>query len=648
MLSAEKCTACSVGNFKSVISRGVCQSCPSDADCLSTALANPVCHSGFTLGSGNATCTSSAAQDTGIASYLSGSNLLYIAGGTALFMIVIISLLFFCCCRKQSGATKEFNGMQMDEGPQTYNANNVSYSGQNTQAMAFTGVYSPTQETSVMSPTTTYSSEPFDPNRLPKEGIINTAAIDVGQVSVQESSFLLFEAQLITVALAKEVRDRSIGFGKFFLKVVNDDDPSSVLQQTANLMMEARILYRIHTSSVSAIVGYCENPFALIIGAFDCTLQAALQSNPDWLVTEQEQMFVAGEIASGLSALHRVGVVHTDMMLSNVGINFSTNGGFPRVRIINLHKALVLSENNATLPLLNFGFIANYAAPETFGDRTVREIVPFAADVYAYGITVLAMIMRADPYAGFSLEEIVQVVNSADRLAWFTDGQTNLTQIAMDACAVNISDRPSSEDLTMRFTSSINTSVTGMTQQSLGQTRGSNGFPALAPMHQLSKNSFGQGQSRTGTQQRVFGNNGVQQSMQSMGQSSSRTGTQPQMMSYAQPVVNRSQAQLVNQSQFLQQQGHMPQSAHQSMANMTQPQAFYQPPMPAPPVNFATYVDNADEVPAAYQQPNQDQYSVPMNSGVPPTQDSIDEDANKVPAQMAELDELAAAMSGFE
>ena len=115
----------------------------------------------------------------------------------------------------------------------------------------------------------------------------------------------------------------------------------------------------------------------------------------DGPLSTREALPIARQIADGLAAAHRAGVVHRDLKSANVMLVAEEGQGTPRVVITDfgLARASFGSERTIT----NTGDILGspaYMAPEQIEGKPLTP----AADIYAFGVVLYEMITRGHPF----------------------------------------------------------------------------------------------------------------------------------------------------------------------------------------------------------------------------------------------------------
>jgi serine/threonine-protein kinase len=128
-------------------------------------------------------------------------------------------------------------------------------------------------------------------------------------------------------------------------------------------------------------------------------LRVALQEG--WLPTPAEAALLARRVADALAYAHAHGVVHCDIKPANI---FLGRRGRPKV----LDFGIARVAHRAALPALD-GFVAGspyYLAPEQLDGG---ELDP-RTDLYSLGVVLYELLTGTRPFAGDSLEQVVQAV----------------------------------------------------------------------------------------------------------------------------------------------------------------------------------------------------------------------------------------------
>ena len=109
---------------------------------------------------------------------------------------------------------------------------------------------------------------------------------------------------------------------------------------------------------------------------------------------------LATQIAQGLAAAHREGIIHRDLKLDNVLL---TEQGFPKLADFGLAKRVRKSGTKGREELAG---TPNYMAPELFHGQPATT----ASDVYALGVCYFVMLTGRLPFVGSSLNDLMQRV----------------------------------------------------------------------------------------------------------------------------------------------------------------------------------------------------------------------------------------------
>ena len=115
---------------------------------------------------------------------------------------------------------------------------------------------------------------------------------------------------------------------------------------------------------------------------------------------------IATQVADGLAAVHKKGLVHRDIKPSNIMVSFE-EGGVPTAKIIDLGlaKPVIGSSSDATISLPGvFAGTPQFASPEQFAGARVD----IRSDLYSLGVTLWKMLTGQTPSRGSAAEALDQ------------------------------------------------------------------------------------------------------------------------------------------------------------------------------------------------------------------------------------------------
>ena len=115
---------------------------------------------------------------------------------------------------------------------------------------------------------------------------------------------------------------------------------------------------------------------------------------------------IATQVAGGLAAVHKKGLVHRDIKPTNIMVSFEEGGG-PAAKIIDLGlaKAVAGSYSDATISLPGaFAGTPEFASPEQFAGAGVD----IRSDLYSLGVTLWEMLTGQAPFRGSLAEAMYQ------------------------------------------------------------------------------------------------------------------------------------------------------------------------------------------------------------------------------------------------
>jgi len=181
--------------------------------------------------------------------------------------------------------------------------------------------------------------------------------------------------------------------------------PSRMLE---DVEAEARILQMLKQNPHRNIVtlrdiGHDETSLYIILDRVGCAGDKkedslhdselhALVISSGGLHEKQAAMIFKG-VVSGVAHLHRMGIVHHDLSLDNVLINYEEGNPRPVIIDFGLAQLCVQSPSGALCPLRPVGRLAGkpyYMAPEAYADNTNYDGV--LADVWSLGVILAAML----------------------------------------------------------------------------------------------------------------------------------------------------------------------------------------------------------------------------------------------------------------
>ena len=118
---------------------------------------------------------------------------------------------------------------------------------------------------------------------------------------------------------------------------------------------------------------------------------------------------IGTQVAAGLAAVHKKGLVHRDIKPSNVMISLETGGG-PTAKIIDLGLAKAVGESHADATISLPGAFAGtpeFASPEQFAGSAID----IRSDLYSLGITLWEMLAGQTPFRGSPVKPVYQHQN---------------------------------------------------------------------------------------------------------------------------------------------------------------------------------------------------------------------------------------------
>ena len=115
---------------------------------------------------------------------------------------------------------------------------------------------------------------------------------------------------------------------------------------------------------------------------------------------------IAAQVAGGLAAVHKKGLVHRDIKPSNIMVNLD-DAGTPTAKIIDLGLAKAINESDSQTTISipgGFAGTPEFASPEQFAGADVD----IRSDLYSLGVTLWEMLTGQTPSRGSAAEALDQ------------------------------------------------------------------------------------------------------------------------------------------------------------------------------------------------------------------------------------------------
>ncbi len=174
------------------------------------------------------------------------------------------------------------------------------------------------------------------------------------------------------------------------------------------LLREARAGGRIRHPNVLDVYDVAEtetgSPFIVMELLRGETLSDRLVRSP---VTLEEALRILRDVARGLAAAHKAGVVHRDLKPRNVYLHTESDTSTPTVKLVEFGISRIDTEETLTLSGVTLGS-TTYVAPEQIEGRSVDK----RADIWAFGALAYELFTGAPLFDGDTPAETVQKVTA--------------------------------------------------------------------------------------------------------------------------------------------------------------------------------------------------------------------------------------------
>ena len=174
------------------------------------------------------------------------------------------------------------------------------------------------------------------------------------------------------------------------------------------LLREARAGGRIRHPNVLDIYDVAEtetgSPFIVMELLRGESLAHRLERGP---ISLAQALRILRDVARGLAAAHKVGVVHRDLKPHNVYLHNEADTTVPTVKLVEFGISRIDTEATLTLTGVMLGS-AGYVAPEQIDGRNVDH----RADIWAFGVLAYELFTGEALFDGSTPAEVIQQVSS--------------------------------------------------------------------------------------------------------------------------------------------------------------------------------------------------------------------------------------------
>lgn len=218
------------------------------------------------------------------------------------------------------------------------------------------------------------------------------------------------------------------------------EDPQAIAQFSS----EAQALARVRSDHVAQAYamapkdGACWLAMEYVEGSSLASIMREHAAN-DALVPVQRALAILRQVAYGLAAVHRAGLVHRDVKPANIVVESGTG------RPVLVDFGLAVPEGDRTMP--DLAGTASYMAPEQAGAYGL-DGVSGKADIYSLGVTAFHLLTGRLPYEGATTMEILvkHALEDAPRVSSLREGLGPIDEVVAKALAKQPSARHPSAD----------------------------------------------------------------------------------------------------------------------------------------------------------------------------------------------------------
>ncbi len=191
---------------------------------------------------------------------------------------------------------------------------------------------------------------------------------------------------------------------KYAIKILNSNNKDSHANKK-RFKQEIELTKQVYSDKVIKVYGYEWNDkiqYILLEYVEGKTLKDYLSNKKR--LTPEEAIDITTQLAKGLEAIHKVGIIHRDIKSSNILI--SSHG---QVKIIDFGIAITNDSERYTREDSVIGS-PHYIAPEI----SEREKLTILSDIYSLGIILYEMIIGETPYKENNAALIIQMHKKND------------------------------------------------------------------------------------------------------------------------------------------------------------------------------------------------------------------------------------------
>lgn len=220
----------------------------------------------------------------------------------------------------------------------------------------------------------------------------------------------IYKAKLLDAELQQRYNVNEVA-----IKYLFDDTNVSAERNQQRFQQEISIMWSVHDHpNVIMLIGYSLNPRCIVTKLYETDLFQLVQ-NPKMEIISHMSMMISLDIAMGMTAVHRAGIIHRDLKSPNILMETVTQDGKSFLRAVVCDFGIAAVAAGITLENQSFinvrGLSPRYTAPEVFvrlkqkqANVSVEE--EMKGDVYSFAVILWELTTRKRPWDNLPLDQI--------------------------------------------------------------------------------------------------------------------------------------------------------------------------------------------------------------------------------------------------